>query len=104
MNHPTSISTSDESGSPAKQGSGAARPSALPVFRPPLFRSPRRKFLATAKPPSLLHYAIIFIILAVISGIFGFGLIGGAGALMAKTGCVFFFALFVSTLFSRRLD
>ena len=51
----------------------------------------------------MLYYAIVFAILALLAGVFGFVTLGGTLALIAKILLFVFLALFVvSLLFSRR--
>jgi uncharacterized membrane protein YtjA (UPF0391 family) len=54
----------------------------------------------------MLSYAILFLIIAVVAGILGFGVIAGTAALIAKICFVVFLVLFLFSLIggrSRRL-
>ncbi len=50
----------------------------------------------------MLNYAVIFLIIALIAGILGFGVIAGTAALIAKVLFLFFLVLFVLSLFAGR--
>jgi uncharacterized membrane protein YtjA (UPF0391 family) len=53
----------------------------------------------------MLNNAIIFLIIAIIAGILGFGVVAGTAAMVAKVMFVFFSILFVASfLGSKRLD
>jgi len=51
----------------------------------------------------MLYWAIVFLVVAIISGILGFGFVAGAAASIAKILFVIFLVLFViSLIFGRR--
>lgn len=50
----------------------------------------------------MLNYAIIFLIIAVLAGVLGFGVIAGTAATIAKICFVVFLVLFLFSLFSGR--
>jgi len=50
----------------------------------------------------MLHYAIVFAILALIAGVLGFGALSGTFALVAKVLLLVFAVLFVLSLFFGR--
>ncbi len=54
---------------------------------------------------SMLNYAIIFLIIAILAGVLGFGVVAGTAALIAKICFVVFLVLFLFSLLggSRRL-
>ncbi len=47
----------------------------------------------------MVSYAIIFLLLALIAGVLGFGVIAGTAASIAKVLLLVFFVLFVVSLF-----
>ena len=49
----------------------------------------------------MLHYTLIFLVIALIAGILGFGVIAGTAALIAKVLFVVFLVLFIAALFRR---
>jgi uncharacterized membrane protein YtjA (UPF0391 family) len=53
----------------------------------------------------MLNYAIIFLIIAILAGVLGFGVVAGTAALIAKICFVVFLVLFLFSLLggSRRL-
>jgi len=54
----------------------------------------------------MLNYAIVFLIIAILAGVLGFGVIAGTAALVAKVCFVVFLVLFLFSLLggsSRRL-
>jgi uncharacterized membrane protein YtjA (UPF0391 family) len=50
----------------------------------------------------MLSYAIMFLIIALISGVLGFGVVMGTAALIAKVCFVVFLVLFLVSLFTNR--
>jgi uncharacterized membrane protein YtjA (UPF0391 family) len=48
----------------------------------------------------MLNYAIIFLIIAILAGVLGFGVIAGTAAMVAKVCFVVFLVLFVFSLIS----
>ena len=50
----------------------------------------------------MLSYAIMFLIIALISGVLGFGVIMGTAAWIAKVCFVVFLVLFLVSLFTNR--
>lgn len=50
----------------------------------------------------MLNYAIIFLVVAILAGILGFGVVAGTAALIAKICFVVFLILFLFSLFSGR--
>ncbi len=50
----------------------------------------------------MLGMAILFLVIAIIAGIFGFGVISGTAAWIAKVLFVIFLVLFVVSLFTGR--
>jgi uncharacterized membrane protein YtjA (UPF0391 family) len=62
----------------------------------------------TTQPQPLVHmlnYAIIFLIVAILAGVLGFGVVAGTAAMIAKICFVVFLVLFLFSLLggSRRL-
>ena len=47
----------------------------------------------------MINYAIIFLILAILAGVLGFGVIEGSAALLAKLAFVVFLVLLVASIF-----
>ncbi|MDO8541545.1 MAG: DUF1328 domain-containing protein [Opitutaceae bacterium] len=47
----------------------------------------------------MLSYAAIFLLVAILAGILGFGVIAGTAAMIAKVLFVIFLVLFVASLF-----
>jgi uncharacterized membrane protein YtjA (UPF0391 family) len=57
----------------------------------------------TAKQnPPMLNYAIIFLIIAILAGVLGFGVVAGTAATIAKVLFVVFLVLFLFSLFTGR--
>jgi uncharacterized membrane protein YtjA (UPF0391 family) len=50
----------------------------------------------------MLNYAIIFLIVAILAGVLGFGFVAGTAAMIAKVCFVVFLVLFLFSLFSGR--
>ena len=50
----------------------------------------------------MLHYAVVFLIVAIIAAVLGFGYIAGTAAWIAKILFVVFLVLFVITLLTGR--
>jgi uncharacterized membrane protein YtjA (UPF0391 family) len=50
----------------------------------------------------MLHYTIVFLIVALIAAVLGFGVVAGTAALIAKFCFVVFLVLFVVSLISGR--
>lgn len=50
----------------------------------------------------MLHYAVTFLIIALIAGILGFGVIAGTAAMIAKVLFVLFLVLFLVSLITGR--
>jgi uncharacterized membrane protein YtjA (UPF0391 family) len=53
-------------------------------------------------PPLMLHYAIVFLIIALIAGVLGFGALSGLAAEIAKICLVVFLILMLISFFSGR--
>jgi len=54
------------------------------------------------KKEIMLYYTIVFLVVALIAGILGFGVVAGTAALIAKFCFVLFLVLFVVSLLSGR--
>jgi len=54
------------------------------------------------KKEVMLYYTIVFLVVALIAGILGFGVVAGTAALIAKFCFVLFLVLFVISLLSGR--
>ena len=50
----------------------------------------------------MLNYAIIFLIIAILAGVLGFGVIAGTAAMVAKVCFVVFLVLFLFSLLGGR--
>jgi uncharacterized membrane protein YtjA (UPF0391 family) len=50
----------------------------------------------------MLNYAVIFLIIAILAGVLGFGVIAGTAAMVAKVCFVVFLVLFLFSLLSGR--
>jgi len=50
----------------------------------------------------MLHYALVFLIVALIAGVLGFGVVAGTAAWIAKICFVVFLVLFVISFFTGR--
>ena len=50
----------------------------------------------------MLSYAVIFLIIAILAGVLGFGVIAGTAAMVAKVCFVVFLILFIFSLLSGR--
>ena len=50
----------------------------------------------------MLNYSIVFLLIALIAGILGFGVIAGTAAMIAKFLFLLFLVLFVTTLIRSR--
>lgn len=50
----------------------------------------------------MLNYAIIFLIIALLAGVLGFGVVAGTAAMVAKVCFVVFLILFLFSLFGGR--
>jgi len=50
----------------------------------------------------MLNYAIVFLLIALVAGILGFGVIAGAAATIARVLFIIFLVLFIASLFRRR--
>ena len=50
----------------------------------------------------MLHYTIVFLIVALLAGVLGFGVVAGTAALIAKFCFVVFLILFVVSLLTGR--
>lgn len=49
----------------------------------------------------MLHYAVVFLVIALIAGVLGFGVIAGTAAWIAKVLFVVFLVLFLVSLIKR---
>jgi uncharacterized membrane protein YtjA (UPF0391 family) len=49
----------------------------------------------------MLHYSLIFLIVALLAGVLGFGVIAGTAASIAKVLFVIFLVLFIASMFRR---
>ena len=47
----------------------------------------------------MLHYTLIFLVIALIAGVLGFGVVAGTAASIAKVLFLIFVALFIVSLF-----
>lgn len=56
----------------------------------------------TLYPPLMLHYALIFLIVAIIAGVLGFGAISGTAASIAKVLFIIFLVLFLISLIKKK--
>jgi uncharacterized membrane protein YtjA (UPF0391 family) len=54
----------------------------------------------TTTPIPMLNYALIFLIVAILAGVLGFGVVAGTAAMIAKVCFVVFLVLFLFSLFS----
>ena len=52
--------------------------------------------------PKMLSYALIFLIVAILAGVLGFGVVAGTAATIAKVCFVVFIVLFLFSLISGR--
>lgn len=52
--------------------------------------------------PPMLSYAVIFLIIALLAGVLGFGVVAGTAATIAKVCFVVFLVLFLFSLFTGR--
>jgi uncharacterized membrane protein YtjA (UPF0391 family) len=50
----------------------------------------------------MLYYAIVFLIIAIVAGVLGFGSLSGTAALIAKVLVLVFLVLFVVSLLKRK--
>jgi uncharacterized membrane protein YtjA (UPF0391 family) len=50
----------------------------------------------------MLSYAVVFLLVALIAGVLGFGVISGTAAMIAKVLFVLFLAFFLISLFTSR--
>jgi uncharacterized membrane protein YtjA (UPF0391 family) len=50
----------------------------------------------------MLNYAVIFLIIAILAGVLGFGVVAGTAAMVAKVCFVVFLILFLFSLLSGR--
>ena len=50
----------------------------------------------------MLNYAVLFLIIALIAGVLGFGVIAGTAATIAKVLFLFFLVMFLISLFAGR--
>lgn len=50
----------------------------------------------------MLSYAIVFLLVAIVAGILGFGVVAGTAAMIAKVLFVIFLVLFIVTLLRGR--
>jgi len=50
----------------------------------------------------MLNYAVIFLLIALVAGILGFGVIAGTAAMIAKVFFVIFLILFIAALLRGR--
>jgi uncharacterized membrane protein YtjA (UPF0391 family) len=50
----------------------------------------------------MLNYAVIFLLIALVAGVLGFGVVAGTAASIAKALFVLFLVLFIASLFRRR--
>jgi uncharacterized membrane protein YtjA (UPF0391 family) len=55
-----------------------------------------------AKGEDMLHYSILFLIVALVAAFLGFGLVAGTAALLAKICFVVFLVLFIVSLLTGR--
>jgi len=55
-----------------------------------------------AKGENMLHYSILFLIVALVAAFLGFGLVAGTAALLAKICFVVFLVLFIVSLLTGR--
>jgi len=50
----------------------------------------------------MLYYSIVFLLIAILAGVLGFGVIAGTAALIAKVLFIIFLVLFIATLLRGR--
>lgn len=50
----------------------------------------------------MLSYAILFLVIAIIAGVLGFGVIAGTAAMIARVLFVIFLVLFIGSLIGQR--
>lgn len=50
----------------------------------------------------MLNYAVIFLLIALVAGVLGFGVIAGTAASIAKILFIFFLVLFIASLLRGR--
>jgi uncharacterized membrane protein YtjA (UPF0391 family) len=50
----------------------------------------------------MLHYSIVFLLVAIVAAFLGFGLVAGTAALLAKICFVVFLVLFIASLLTGR--
>ena len=50
----------------------------------------------------MLYYALVFLLIALLAGVLGFGVIAGTAALIARICFIVFLVLFVATLIQGR--
>ncbi len=50
----------------------------------------------------MLYYSIVFLVIALLAGVLGFGVIAGTAALIAKVLFIIFLVLFITSLFRSR--
>jgi len=50
----------------------------------------------------MLYYSIVFLLIALVAGILGFGVIAGTAAMIAKVLFIIFLVLFIATLLRGR--
>jgi uncharacterized membrane protein YtjA (UPF0391 family) len=50
----------------------------------------------------MLYYSVVFLIVALLAGVLGFGVIAGTAALIAKVLFIIFLVLFIASLFRGR--
>jgi uncharacterized membrane protein YtjA (UPF0391 family) len=56
----------------------------------------------SCKGENMLHYSILFLVIALVAAFLGFGLVAGTAALLAKICFVVFLVLFIVTLITGR--
>ncbi|MFA6289213.1 MAG: DUF1328 domain-containing protein [Opitutaceae bacterium] len=50
----------------------------------------------------MLYYSVVFLLVAIVAGILGFGVIAGTAAMIAKVLFIIFLVLFIATLLRGR--
>ena len=65
-------------------------------------RLARSKAEPSTPTPLMLYYAVVFLIIAILAGILGFGSLSGLAATIAKVLVVVFLVLFVLSLLKRK--
>ena len=58
--------------------------------------------VAAPRPyPAVLSYTVIFLLIALVAGVLGFGVVAGTAAMVAKMLCVICLVIFIFSLLNR---